>query len=215
MMRLFNISSSSLSSPLLFLISFLPLVRAFTFTTKVYPHKLLRNPLNNFDKSNTILLYHSSVYLTSTILNSEISSSKDGNNGNDNNNDKEETKIPSIYSLRDDIKRWSKEKSYDAPKKTSQALRQMFKYYYNYPIGNRKNNQKKEIGTEDEIIITEYNDKNKPPTINVIDCTQVIKSWGKSRQKDAPQQCLKLLKHMIALYQKDGKECIRPNVWFK
>merc|ERR1712166_935479 len=87
------------------------------------------------------------------------------------------------------------------------GLREMFRYY----DPNIKENK--------NILIKGYKGRQSRQTVDVIDCTQVINTWSKSRHKDAPQQALAILNKMTDVYKKDSNNhnnrpsSIRPNVF--
>ena len=112
--------------------------------------------------------------------------------------DHELDSIPNIQELRDIIRKRSRMRSSNAPNEAASALRDMVRFYSG--SNNKSNNKEK-----GQRIINR-------PSVDVIDCNQVINAWSKSRQQDAPQQALAILKGMMVMYKKDGNKCIRPNV---
>ncbi|VEU38006.1 unnamed protein product [Pseudo-nitzschia multistriata] len=104
--------------------------------------------------------------------------------------EKESESIPDIQELRDEIRKWSRTRTLDAPSKATSALKAMFRYHGST---EKKRSQ------------------NAPSCVDVIDCTQVINAWSKSRRRDSPQQALTILKLMIAIHKKNGNDRIRPN----
>jgi pentatricopeptide repeat protein len=234
LLLLLAVSSSSSSSS-----SGICNVAAFTTTTISVHHQSVtrrrrRRRRRRITTTNTELLFQntnnpiSSLYSSSLIIsgnnnnnnNSNDSSFKLFANNNDNDNDngkqqgedddveeKQNENVPNIQTLRDDIRKWSRVRSrHDAPNEAAHALREMFRYY-DPTIKKNKN-----------IIIKGYKGRHSRQTVDVIDCTQVINTWSKSRQKDAPQQALSILNKMIAIYKKDSNNnnqssSIRPNVF--
>ena len=109
---------------------------------------------------------------------------------------KKEGSIPNIQSLRDDIHTWSRKRSPNAADEAANALRLMFRFY----SGDNDNKTK--------------NVNMRRPTVDVIDCNQVVNAWSKSRKRDAHRQAHDILKLMSEMYKKDNGNniCIRPDV---
>ncbi|OEU06625.1 hypothetical protein FRACYDRAFT_254176 [Fragilariopsis cylindrus CCMP1102] len=140
--------------------------------------------------------------------------------------------IPSIQSLRKEIRRYSQQQSNhnkndlnNNPNKAGYALRQLFQYYN--PKQKEESNTK---GSQPPIPIMTIQEFDQRPRVDVHDCNQVLKAWRQKSQKSqiidldldadsssgpasaGAQQALIMLKVMIAMYKHDHNANVRPTI---
>jgi len=114
--------------------------------------------------------------------------------------------VPGIQKLRNNLRKWSKASSPEAPIEATNVLNTMFRLYRSNNSNNGSNSGQRRNHRQR---------RNSRPVVDAIDCTQVINAWSKSRRRDAPQQALAILKEMIETFENDegnsNPSTIRPD----
>jgi pentatricopeptide repeat protein len=159
----------------------------------------------------------------------------------ENEEEKEEKEtiiIPSIQSLRKEIRRYSQQSNnkndFNDPNKAGYALRQMFQYYNPKQSQQQVQESSKKEGSSQSqsqsqppIPIMTIKEFDQRPRVDVNDCNQVLKAWRQKSQSQiidldsdsssgpasaGAQQALIMLKVMIAMYKHDHNANVRPNI---